>query len=418
MYEKQSYMRKFVMLEPNSVGYLNNKNNLKGYAKIEVRGGRGKIQLNIEKTKNINEDNIYIGNLLAIIDERPIKVEMGDIVLNENGKGNLLWKFNPESVGGTGIPFDKFNTVFIQLYENNSEKIIIPLVGYIRNKDNSIDILIKDVELKESIKHESENIDETENIEDVDNETNELNNMVEESSEDNSIKQDEGYVEKDQVPIQNETEFEQNENEYLEIENEEDIFVKDEEIENINERKTEGIRYETNNDDKYGHSINLNYDYAESSRNYSRHIANYSLNILKFFEKVNPLREELKGYTWWEIEYDKKNIYRGFLPFYNYIINTYYPYQINFKATTCHNLIRKYGHYIFGIAEENGEIKYYVYGIPGRFTKDEQPYRGMTGFTTWIPKRGRNRDRIGYWLLHIDAINGRIVSPLRPTYPR
>ncbi len=202
--EKQSYMRKFVMLEPNSVGYLNNKNNLKGYAKIEVRGGRGKIQLNIEKTKNINEDNIYIGNLLAIIDERPIKVEMGDIVLNENGKGNLLWKFNPESVGGTGIPFDKFNTVFIQLYENNSEKIIIPLVGYIRNKDNSIDILIKDVELKESIKHEVENIDETENIEDVDNETNELNNMVEESSEDNSIKQDEGYVEKDQVPIQNE----------------------------------------------------------------------------------------------------------------------------------------------------------------------------------------------------------------------
>ncbi len=411
-------MRKFVMLESNDVGYLNNKNNLKGYAKIEVRSGRGKIQLNIEETKNIDENGIYVGGLLSVIDEQLIKVEMGNIVLNENGKGNLLWKFNPESVGGTGISIDKFNTIFVQLYRNNSEEIVIPLVGYIRNKDDSINKLIKDIEIKMNGRREIEKIDKTEEVENIDDRTYELNNITEESVEDDSIEHDEIQVENEQVLIQNETECEQNEDEYLEIENEEDIFIKDEEVENTSEHKTEEVRYKTNNNDEYGHSINLNYDYTESNRIYSRHIANYSLSILKFFEKVNPLREELKGYTWWEIEYDKKNIYRGFLPFYNYIVNTYYPYQLNFKNITCHNLIRKYGHYIFGIVEENGEIKYYVYGIPGRFAKDEQPYRGMTGFTTWIPRKGRNRERIGYWLLHIDAINGRIVSPLRPTYPR
>ncbi|KPU27493.1 hypothetical protein TR13x_05350 [Caloranaerobacter sp. TR13] len=403
-------MRKFVMLESNAVGYLKNKDSLKGYAKIEVRDGRGKIQLNIEETKNIDADGIYVGGLLSVINEQPIKVEMGNIILNENGKGNLLWKFNPESVGGTGISIDKFNTIFVQFYGNNNEEIVIPLVGYVGNKDDSINKLIKDIEAKKNNHYKTEN---------VQNRTYELDNITEESEDDNSVEHDETQIENKQVPIQNKTEYGQNEDKYLEIENEEDIFIKNEEVEKTSEHKINGIKYETNNaDDKYGHSINMNYDYTESNRNYSRHIANYSLNILKFFEKVNPLREELKGYTWWEIEYDRKNIYRGFLPFYNYIINTYYPYQINFKTTTCHNLIRKYGHYIFGTVEENGEIKYYVYGIPGRFTKDEQPYRGMTGFTTWIPRKGRNRERIGYWLLHIDAITGRIVSPLKPTYPR
>lgn len=397
------------MLESNAVGYLKNKDNIKGYAKIEVRDGRGKIQLNIEETKSIDEDGIYVGGLLSVINEQPVKVEMGNIILNENGKGNLLWKFNPESVGGTGISIDKFNTIFVQFYGNSSEEIVIPLVGYIENKDDSINKLIKDIEVKKINQYKTE---------DVENKTYELNNITKESVENNFVEYDETQIQDKQAPTQNKTECEQNEDKYLEIENEEDIYIKNEDIEKTDENKTEGIKYGTNNDDNYGHSINLNYDYAENNRNYSRHIANYSLNILKFFEKVDPLRERLKGYTWWEIEYDRKNIYRGFLPFYNYIINTYYPYQFNFKATACQSLIRKYGHYIFGIVEEDGEIKYYVYGIPGRFTKDEQPYRGMTGFTTWIPKKGRNRERIGYWLLHIDAINGRIVSPLKPTYPR
>lgn len=411
------------MLESGAVGYLKHKDNLKGYAKIEVRDGRGKIQLNIEGTKSVNADGKYIGCLLSVIDEQPIKVEIGNIILNENSKGNLLWKFNPESVGGTGISIDKFNTIFVQFHENSSEDIIIPLVGYIENKDDSINKLIKDIEAKKNEQYKA----------DAEDRTYELDNKTEESIEDKAVEYDENQIQEEEVPIQNEKtdsinmsqdetkalENELNEDNYLEIENEEDIFIKNEDIEKTNEHKTERIKYGTNSvDDKYGHSINLNYDYTDSNRNYSRHIANYSLNILKFFEKVNPLREELKGYTWWEIEYDRKNIYRGFLPFYNYIINTYYPYQINFKTTTCHNLIRKYGHYIFGIVEENGEIKYYVYGIPGRFTKDEQPYRGMTGFTTWIPRKGRNRERIGYWLLHIDAISGRIVSLLKPTYPR
>ena len=153
-------------------------------------------------------------------------------------------------------------------------------------------------------------------------------------------------------------------------------------------------------------------------RNYNAQVANYTLNILKFFQTVKPFKREFDGYKWWEVEYDEKNLYKGFLPFYDYIINRNYPYPYITKATTCQSLIKKYDHYIFGIVEEGEDIKYYVYGIPGKFTMAEQPYRGTTGFSTWLESRRWQKRDIGYWLLHIDPLTGKIATPLSPTKPR
>ena len=154
----------------------------------------------------------------------------------------------------------------------------------------------------------------------------------------------------------------------------------------------------------------------DRAKSYSHQIYSYASNILKFFEEVKPFNKEFENYTWWEIEYDKKNLYRGFLPFYNYIIGMYYPHPLMYKTTTCQSLIKKYRNYVFGIHKENGEVKHYVYGIPGEFTREEQPYRGSTGFTTWLSKKDDNK--LGYWIIHIDAVTGKIVNPIKPTRPQ
>ncbi|MCG4586764.1 hypothetical protein L0P56_14830, partial [Anaerosalibacter bizertensis] len=62
---------------------------------------------------------------------------------------------------------------------------------------------------------------------------------------------------------------------------------------------------------------------------YKRQMSEYVLSILRFFPYVKPFRIELKGYDWWKIDYTGENIHRGFLPFYNYLFNTYnsYPFM-------------------------------------------------------------------------------------------
>lgn len=169
-------------------------------------------------------------------------------------------------------------------------------------------------------------------------------------------------------------------------------------------------------DNTYGNKINKMDVYTETVKNYSMQVANYTMDILKFFQKVEPFKENLRGYTWWEIQHNDEDFQRGFLPFYNYLANVYYPYPLTSKTTTCQSMIEKYGHYVFGTVREQEDIKYYVYGVPGRFNIAEHPYNGATGFNTWL-KDKNSSDELGYWLIYIDALSGKIVNPINPTIP-
>lgn len=166
----------------------------------------------------------------------------------------------------------------------------------------------------------------------------------------------------------------------------------------------------------YGSKINKMDSHMKTVKNYSMQVANYTMDILKFFEKVEPFRENLRDCTWWKIEYNNEDFQRGFLPFYNYLVNAYYPYPLTSKTTTCQSMIEKYGHYIFGTVTKQGEIQYYVYGVPGKFTIAEHPYNGSTGFNTWL-KDKNSSEGLGYWLIYVDALSGKIVNPVNPTIP-
>ncbi len=169
-------------------------------------------------------------------------------------------------------------------------------------------------------------------------------------------------------------------------------------------------------DNFYGNKINKMDAYMETAKNYSLQVANYTMDILKFFEKIQPFRENLRDCTWWKIEHSSEDFNRGFLPFYSHLVNAYYPYPLTSRTTTCQNLIEKYGHYIFGTVKRQEEIQYYVYGVPGKYTIAEHPYNGATGFNTWLRNKNSLED-LGYWLIYIDALSGKIVNPVNPTIP-
>lgn len=177
--------------------------------------------------------------------------------------------------------------------------------------------------------------------------------------------------------------------------------------------------YKQNIENFYGYSIDKTYNYMQNAMNYKDQVYSYTQNILKFFKETDVLKTRLEGYKWWKIEYNSTgNHYRSFLPFHNYILSNSVPYPSMFNVMPTYKLIKKYKHYIFGVMMVNKDVKYYVYGIPGRFSKTEQPYGGMTGFCTWCPRKGINREKLGYWLLHVDSLTGRNARPLKPTPPR
>jgi len=126
----------------------------------------------------------------------------------------------------------------------------------------------------------------------------------------------------------------------------------------------------------------------ENNINYGIRIKEYIKGVVKYLKEVKPFEWELEGYRWWMVDWGMIYGYPN-----RYLIGLYY--------------------------DEKGDIRYIVYGMPGRFCLQEQPFGGLTGFNYWHPVKGHLRKfgEKGYWLLHIDAETGNIVYPLKPTPP-
>ncbi len=76
---------------------------------------------------------------------------------------------------------------------------------------------------------------------------------------------------------------------------------------------------------------------------------------------------------------------------------------------------KMYKHFLFGAkAGENGYAEEFYIAVPGRFSKEEQPDGGRSGFVYWQPVTGAEKDSssYGYWIAAIDAKNGDILEVL------
>lgn len=132
---------------------------------------------------------------------------------------------------------------------------------------------------------------------------------------------------------------------------------------------------------------------------------------LNGYKEVEPLSVKIKNFKWWYIPYDEMGMRNGILPYYNQIISSYYPYPMSNRVTTCASLMKKYGHYVFGLYRENDEITKFIYGVPGEFTKEEQPYKGATGFKNWSYASKDNKKENGYWLAFVNPKTGETTEP-------
>lgn len=161
--------------------------------------------------------------------------------------------------------------------------------------------------------------------------------------------------------------------------------------------------------------IKISHDDYENNRRMiqKNQTTDYILNILKYFPEEDPLRQHLKGYKWWRIDFQDEA--KGFLPYFNYVTGGKQKVRTssNVNYISARELMAMYNHYLFGMYYKNKEVQYYIYAIPGGFYKDEHPHGGTSGFNTWF----EGNEMLGYWLIYIDALTGEVIYPQNPMMP-
>lgn len=455
-----TYFRKYIILRND---YTNIDNiSPKGHGKIEIKGNKGAFSINLENCEVEEQYRVYLlKEKKGIVEE----LDLGRILTDERGRARADINISPRELESKGFSVDKIDGVIIRrdgnillgAYIDKNNGVIDKYLSSIVKSEETFetDQVDKETVLKEEDEYiedyeegymeEVEDLEKTLKHEIVSEDEVELKDMEEPGEEDLSkyfppavnygeVEKDDTFFENlEEAKVEEEPKKEIDENKVEEYEayevqeveqNEFEVVLEPilEEPDNQLEEKSETVIHEEQREpmpqhfsqEQYSHQYDhyQSLDYMRRINNKNQ-MTNYILSVLKFFPQVQPFKIYLHGYTWWRIDDDGSNSNRGFLPYYNYLFSADYKYPFLYNSTSCMNQIMKYGHYLFGLYREGEEIKYYVYAIPGRFTINEHPFKGITGFNTWY----ESIDGIGYWILYIDPMTGKTIYPINPMIP-
>lgn len=359
---------------------VNKKDIARGYVRLDIRGIKGNVIVSVE-----NLGDVKTTSEVYLYKDKINKIKLGDI----NNKKGMLKKI---LTFGSNNAIEDYNTCAIvkngkiALYSNLFNTTSIESIKKLDTEDEEVKIVPVAEKTKEQEKTEVSHAPvpasaSTDVIKQPEKEEPKLSPPVQEAPR---------RIEKI-VPMEEVQEEEESIEEMPVSENQEkdDDFAKTSQEPSHEDEsivKSESIRHKN----KFNESL---------------------YNALKDYTRTEPLSVKIKNFSWWYIPYDEMGIKNGFLPYYNQIVSSYYPYPMSNRVTTCNGLMKKYGHYIFGIYEENDDIVKFIYGVPGEFTKEEQPYKGVTGFKNWSYSNKENNQEHGYWLAFVNPRTGESTEP-------
>ena len=421
--------RNFIILQEDERGYSNsNDKTLSGYSKIEAKGNSCKISFYAQNLRRDEEEYC----ILAICNKKDMKkiLNLGKIAVSDGGKAEVTKEYPLDNVAGLGIPYDKISGAAIGKEKNGIP--IIVMCGFINgeqpsdswknysmiecshNKAKEKMEYIKKAEKKKKSKHRGEEeIETTDSLEERDVEKDvvqvEKELKINEEVRDEEEVQDEVSEERANIIEVDETETRNNKVD--EEENEEKNPFEDESHnENPFNENIEGNLYGIE-DLNRGYLKNKFDEYEEKLEEENSEfkirgsVGEYFESIASGFENVRNSYDEIKYCKWYRIsvndlhEMCNMSNYNRYAVAYYPMLN-YYPY------------IRKHKYFMLGYkCDEEGNLRYIVYGIPGEKNKDEQPYEGKTGFVTWVSDEAR--DGMGCWLMFYDFKNSTVVVPMK-----
>lgn len=151
MYNRR-YDRIVIVLKQETPGTSLTERPADGSAAIEIRNGKGKLSLHVQNVKPLLGDKYYQAYLLSCYPKQMELVPISPITVDQNGKGDIKWPFNPENVGGSGLTIESFNIVTVLTSQPGETKPIPALSGYKDSKINWKDSFIQKMEQAEAKK--------------------------------------------------------------------------------------------------------------------------------------------------------------------------------------------------------------------------------------------------------------------------
>ena len=378
MASKRKFKRDYIILEAKDMNFRYKERILpKAFAKVEINEEKSIVSLYVENLKSMKE-----GYRVVAIQSDYETLDLGNIVLSEQGKGEFVFNLENSDIEIKGIAL---------LYERN-----VPLVGFKGSKiDNYEEILFAG---EDNLEEEFDIYEEIEYIEVDDDE------------------EFDGYEEVEYIEVEEDDEWEY---EYEEIDNYDDLDDGlEEEPEEAYVRSEPKPKYvkqpqkQVQNKPKARQETKtrLEYDDYESQSFDNNKTAGPLLmprqikKGLKTFKEVKPfVGDYIENTRWWKIEINPITLCGYTMPHLGYV-NTLNYTMYSDSVTQSY----KYRHYLFGVQyDEYNKRKNYIYAIPGN--KQEQPDRGHTGFKKYQACDTRN-DNLGYWLCFIDSRTRKILK--------
>lgn len=373
---------------------VDKKEKSKGYVRLDIRGIKGTIMVSVE---NLGDSKSY--SEVYLYKDKRDKIKLGDIN-NKKGMIKKIISFGSNDViedyNICGVVKDNKIVLFANLYNAVNQNDIKKLEAddertEITELNDYSDSSVRENEQKE-YQDQFESSYKTDYNAFQNNYNNSFNDSYFNDSSSNQRVDNEDFSSSLNDNIQ-----------YAKINNDDNDESYD------NDQNDEAVYGQSRSERVFGDDSNVQAEKAKP-----KYINKFEENLyetLKNYEKVAPLSVNIKNLSWWKIPFDDRGIRTGFLPYYNQIISSYYPYPMTNRVTTCSGLMKKYGHYIFGVFEEKGKVSKFVYGVPGEFRREEQPYKGLSGFKNWSYKNKKTDGSYGYWLAFLDSTTGEVTEP-------
>jgi len=396
---------------------INKKDRSRGYVRLDIRGIRGNIIVSVE-----NLGDAKTSSEVYLYKDRDNKIKLGEIN-NKKGMLKKLLTFGNnnaiEDYNVCAVVKDKKISMYTNLFNATS-------VEHIKKLELDEDDIVIEGDTVEESKSISEKADEDKLSNKTANEKVEVPdvaNKTDDRKKQNELAEKQKTEETKEI-IEKPDKFDEEQSKIEEAshktEETKEIIEKSDKVDGEQSKIEEASRKKDNmKKTTVNSAINIDENSKKEkdipaeaqSRKYRNKFDESLYNILKEYKQVEPLSVKIKSFYWWYIPYDESGIKNGFLPYYNQIVSSYYPYPMSNRVTTCSSLMKKYGHYIFGVYKEKGDVIKFVYGIPGEFSKEEQPYKGVTGFKNWSYSNKDNYDKHGYWLAFVNPKTGETTEP-------
>ncbi|HDK7175726.1 TPA: hypothetical protein PTV31_002311 [Clostridium botulinum] len=411
MAQKKNYSRYFIILEEDEKGYsLGVDKSASGYVKLENKNGKCKISYYVQNIKK--QSSPY--HMVLICNKKGSKdiIKIGEMNIDEYGRADICYEYPVDNIGNCGINADKISGAAIVKFLDSN---IISVMSGFSTTDipawKSFSIIESKERKKEDIKEEKVNktiFDKyEETIEEIKTKDNNIN-----KDEDNKVESVQEHKEKNLHSENREK------GKDIKESNEKDLDSKDREkdrdIKGFNEKDLDSENREKGKDieesnekdlEKTKKAIGKNEDEKRNKQNIPIGLeGKYFRSLVEDLDTVDNITDEIKNCIWYKMdvkdEDDMRNTcnYDKFMVLYNPMLG-YYSY------------IKKHGHYILGYkCDSSGNMKYLVYGIPGDKTRKDQPFKGKSGFVTWIESKENN---LGYWLMFYDYKTNNILIPVK-----